>query len=405
MKIPDGPNGYPTVSATQLRTYGAGGFRLAEHEDARGCPRQYRAKYVDHTVPENLPTPYELAYGSMFHEVLFVMEEQESTPKEALDTAFRNYPNLTPEAYEEAWADLTGYLERGASPTDRFGTLSVENELTALLYVDEEFGPVYYRGMLDWLGIDLDDPTVIHFVDYKTNRMPPSDEDVLGDVQLKGYHWLLRECLEEVVGPGTLPRTIVTHLDAVKWREVPVQYDEQDIDAWHAWAVAVTAAILRDEEAEPILNPGCAFCPVRGDCPAFESLPDVARTLLELKPASDANDDARLVWRDQANATRLLLEKAVKEIDGQYKERTLAQGEVITTGWTFRLEPDFQDRLDMRVLHRALGDEAFYRVASSSKAAVWREVEEWPPSDLAAVQAAWDRVPVGTKVSKKKRPS
>ena len=175
MQIPKGPNGHPTVSATQLRTYGAGGFLLDQQEQEQGCPRLYKAKYIEKRVPKT-DRAYPLVYGAFVHDALFLMEEEDVTPDEALERACP--VDGDPARFAVARKDLTAYLERGASPVDRFATIAVETELTALLFVDDEYGPIYWRGFLDWLGLDPDLPNTLHFVDYKTDRTPPRVERV-----------------------------------------------------------------------------------------------------------------------------------------------------------------------------------------------------------------------------------
>ena len=393
MRPPEGPSGEMTVSTNQLRTYGAGGFRLVEHEGDRGCPRKYKATYVEKRIPAEMVRSYALDYGSMFHDVLFLMEEEGLTPDEALERAFPAH--MPPEAWKEARDDLIGYLERGASPTDRFATLEVETELDALLYVDEEFGPVHFRGFIDWIGVDLDDLSTLHVVDYKTNRHPPTEADVRGDVQMKGYHWLV---MQHAARWGA--RRVIVHLDAVKWREIEVAFTEEEIDDWHSWAVAVVRKILRDEDGEPMLNPGCDWCPVKKDCPAFLSLPQHAADLAERVGTLQSNEE-KLRWRDAANAVRLLLEKAVKSIDSEFAD-TARTTDVLVVGdqqWT--VDTDWSTVIDLRRLHQVL-DEQFYDVVATSEAKLKALTKQWSPSEASAVLGCVERVPSGTKVKRKK---
>lgn len=394
MEIPKtGPDGAHMLSATQLRAYGAGGFRLTQHEEGRGCPRLYRARYVERRVKETRPFP--LRYGGMLHDALYLMEEEAISPEAALDRVF--LPDFGPETYTEALRDLRKYLERGASPTDRFGTIAVETELQALLYVDEEFGPVWYRGILDWLGIDLNDPTMLHAVDYKTNRQPPKQDDVVGDVQLRSYAWLVLQNWSRWM--STRVKKLVVHLDVIKFREVEVRYTEEQLEEWHAWAVAVARRILRDEEAKPKTNPGCAWCPVKEDCPAFEALPLEAKDLMAGKPAG--NDQQELLeWRDSANAMRLLLEKAVDEIDARWRKIASSTPDGLRIGnqrWVDK--PDWRNQVDLKGLHAAMGD-PFYDVVTTSKTKVEKFVADWPASDADRVMQNFDRVVVGTKVAR-----
>ena len=355
MKIPKS-----TLSATQLRRYGTGGFTLDEHEAEKGCPRQYKARYVD-GLEETGPKPYPLVYGGLFHDIMFRMEEDGMTPDAALAAAFQ--PGMAQEMWTEAREDLDNYLSRGASPSDRFGTVAVEAELKALLYVDEEYGPTYYRGFLDLIGIDLELPHVMHSLDYKTNRQPPKQEDLKGDVQLRGYDWLIRQNHQQWM--DRMPR-IVTHLDVVKFRDVEIVYTAEEIEDWHSWAVAVARKIWRDETAEPILNDGCAFCFVQDSCPAFNALPTLAETL-EKEGHALEDPVKRLAWADRANKIRLLLEKSVKSINDEFKATATKTGSLQVGSVEFIAETEFKNEVDVRLLRELLGDDQFYQAVSASK--------------------------------------
>lgn len=383
-----------TLSASQLRTYGTGGFTLTEHEAEKGCPRKYRAKYVE-GLKEEGPKSYPLLYGSFFHDIMFLMEEKGLTPEEALAEAFE--PGMPQEAWTEAREDLDNYMARGATPADRFGTLEVEAELKALLYVDEEYGPTYYRGFLDLIGIDLELPNVLHMVDYKTNRQPPKIEDLKGDVQLRGYHWLLIKNYLKWL--KTRPR-VVTHLDVVKFRDMEIVYTEADIEDWHSWAVAVARKIWRDEEALPVLNEGCAHCFVQDSCPAFNALPSLAESLA--KEGTGLLDPVeRLRWADKANSMRLLLEKSVKNIVEEFKDKALREGVLTIGDVEFKAETDFKDVVNLRLLHQLLSEDQFYEAISASKTSVEKVAKGLPASDRAEVMKAIERNINGTKVVRK----
>lgn len=393
MKIPVGPSGFPTLSPTQLRAYGAGGFTLSEQELPQGCPRQYKARYVERRVPEQ--SSYELDHGRYVHKALHLMEEQGLTPDEALVAALPH--GVTPEGFAEARADIEAYLERGASPSDRFGTLGTELELDAELYVDEEFGPVRIRAILDHIAADTDYPNVLHCTDFKTNRRPATTAEVRGDVQLKTQHYVAAEWARSIGMPS--PR-VVMHLDLVKFRDVEVVFSEADIAAWRDWAEAVARAILRDETAEPVLNPHCDRCPVRGDCPAYADLPSTAERVLT--GLAGIEDDAELLrWRDSANRFRLLLEKAVDGIDARFKERALAAGVLEVGGAEFVRDTDWATEVDLPGLHTVMQG-AFYDVISTSRTKVTERTADWAVSDRAAALACFNRVPVGHAVTRRK---
>lgn len=389
MQIPNS-----TLSASQLRTYGTGGFTLTEHEAEKGCPRKYKAKYVD-GMKEDGPKPYPLRYGTFFHNIMFLMEEKGLTPEQALEEAWE--PDLPQEAWTEARADLDNYMARGATPADRFGTLEVEAELKTLLYVDEVYGPTYYRGFLDLIGIDLELPDVIHMVDYKTNRQPPKIEDLVGDVQLRGYDFLIRANYQRWV--KNKPR-VVTHLDVVKFRDMEIVYSVDDIEDWHSWAVAVARKIWRDEEALPILNDGCAHCFVQDSCPAFNALPTLAESLQ--KEGTGLLDPVeRLRWADKANSMRLLLEKSVKNIVDEFKSKAMREGSLEIGDTVFEAKTDFKDVVNLRLLHELLTDDQFYAAVSASKTSVEKVTKGLPASEKAKIETAIESTINGTKVVRK----
>lgn len=394
MKIPDGPNGFPTLSASQFRTYGAGGFQLEFNEEQQGCPRKYWSKYVlKEEYPEEFSYP--LVYGGLFHHTMFLMESEGLTPDEAMQQAFE--PSMPQEMWTELREDIENYMSRGASPTDRFANLAVEVELTALLYVDEVFGEIYFRGFLDWIGIDPENMRVLHSVDYKTNRQPGKAADLLGDVQMRSYHWLLQQCAEQMW--GIKPAKIVTHKDIVKFNDVEIAYSDADIEDWHSWAVAVARKILRDEEHLPILNSMCSTCPIRETCPAFLSAPTLAGELAGVIKEPEGLQDPlkKLEWRDKANSMRLVLEKAVKSIDEEFKGLAENLGVLQVGGQQWARESDYATVLDVRQLANLLGDQ-FWDIAGASKTAVDRITKGWDPSQKAQVMACFKRELVGSKI-------
>lgn len=397
MRIPSGPSGRPTVSASQFRTYGAADVALDDQEADEGCPRLYFAKYV---AEEKLPPrewSYELAYGSMFHRVLYMMEEDGLDPDAALQAAWDD--KLPFSAFEEARGDLHRYIERGATPRDRYATLAVEVELEAVLFTHPDAGEVRYRGVIDWIGVDPDDPRTLHIVDYKTNRSPFRNADLLGDVQTRSYHWLLAENVGRFI-PGGGPVNIVVHLDAVKFREVTIRYTDSQIDDWHSWAVAIAMTILADEKHEPTINTYCGRCPIRHDCPAFQGLPATGEALVEAKQG-ELSPEQQLEWRDRANRVRLVLEKSVKAIDDKLKADALQAGGLAIGQWVWEVGIETETVIDLRALHAALGDR-FYDVVTTSKTAIARHTGDADPSTLSAVQAAISQIAVGTKATRRK---
>lgn len=396
MQIPVSEHtGLPTVSPSSLRKYGVGGFELDDQEQAQGCPRQWKARYVDKVVDDDTD---QMTYGRIIHRALQLMEERGIGPEEALEIAWsETVLHLTPDYYAESLRDLRNYLDRPSTPLDRYGTLFTERRLWSTLYIDEEFGPTALQGIVDRCAVDFDDPSLIHFVDFKSNRYPPSIEQVRRAVQPKAYTWLGYRNAADLFPHTSSPR-IVFHLDAIKWKELPpVLFSAADLEAWHAWTVAIVRKIWRDETAEPDINPGCARCPVRDTCPAYQSLPDLGRELLSVKPEQA---DELVRWRDRAAAARSVLDKAIKEIDGRFVADAEQLGMVEAGGYQWVRAAKWETVLDARRLHHLLGDEAFYDLVTATKARLEDLARTLDPSTAAQVLDCLRSEPNGTTVKK-----
>lgn len=359
MKIPNN-----TVSPTQLRTYGSADIRTEDHEEDKGCPRRWKAKYVD-DIQETEPS-YALSYGSMFHRVMERIVAADCDPREAVLQAIGTDASL--EMVDELLTDLETYLARPASDTDDMAVLGTEVDLRHVLYDDPDHGTVNFRAILDWIGIDPEDPGIIHVKDYKSNRSPVSNNDLKGDVQLRGQAWLARKFARRWTNVPN-PRVIV-HLDLVKFRDYVYEYSDDELDAWETWASAMVRTILLDEKATPVLNANCSSCIVRHDCPALLKAPKWAATLAAREINAKDLEKGR-AWRDEANAARLLLEKAVKVWDERFAVQVARSGPVTIGGKTYAMEPQEVTRIDVFAIARVLGAD-FPKVATVSKASIER---------------------------------
>lgn len=359
MKIPNN-----TISPSALRTYGSADIRTEDHEDDKGCPRRWKAKYVDGI--KETEASYPLIYGSMFHRVMERIVAADCDPREAVLQAIGPDADLT--MVDELLEDLEKYLARPSSETDDMATMGTELDLRHPLFEDKEHGEIHFRAILDWVGIDPDDSSTIHIKDYKSNRSPVSNDDLVGDVQLRGQAWLVRKLAARWTNVPN-PR-IIMHLDLVKFRDYTYEYSDDQLDAWETWAIAMVRTILRDDKATPVLNANCSSCIVRHDCPALLDAPKAAAKLAGRKLKADDLVKGR-AWRDSANDMRLLLEKSVKAWDDDFAKRIAKDGPVTIGDKEYLLAPREVTKVNVFAIARALGDD-FPRVATVSKAAIER---------------------------------
>jgi hypothetical protein len=394
VQVPRDEQGRPRFSISQLRKYGAANLRLLGAEVEKGCPKLYEATYVLKDVPAG-ERPANLELGSVVHDALHRMERDSVSPQTALELSWS--VTLDDSHWATALDMLESYLARGG-PMTKYATLDHELDLWAELYVDEEFGPVMFHGIVDWIGIDLDHAELLHGVDYKSNLQPPTRAQVQGDSQLKGYHWLLAQNWHRWFPKGSSPR-IVMHLDALRYKDVEVRYDPEQMDQWHSWAVAVARQILRDETAEPVLNDGCAFCPIRHRCHAWLGLPGHAKSL-KLKATGQTPEE---LWarRTDFALVKKLADAELKAIDEALEDELDANdGQLEFAGQSWGYDTGWEQEVNWPELQRILGS-AFWNAVNTSKAAIERATQGLPLSTRSMALAQLTRRVAGLKVDKK----
>lgn len=346
-----------TIRVSHLRTYGTSGFAMEGVTEEAGCPALYKAKYVTHSLKE--PRSYPLEYGTLVHDAFYLAEE-ENLPllPDALEKAWgRIEVPLGPDAYAEAFSDLQSYMDR---PEDAYACVAVEQDLSAPL-MEIDGSEYFFGGRLDWIGVDPEDPLTLIVRDYKSNRQPPSQKGVDDDNQMTHYIALVRANLHLYL-PGVDPRdvTIIGQLDAFKWYVVSTQRDHETLDRYLDWLRAMTRRIVQDEEAEPVLNDGCSYCPLKYDCKAFRSLPGRGETLADrMSTTTDLTQRAYLM--QQAQLVIKSLDAAVKEVQGELKAKAIKGDPQTINGIRYETVDDWKTDWDGPKLHEVLGDK-FYQV-------------------------------------------
>lgn len=391
MQVPRDEHGRPRFSITQFRAYGGVEDRPGSLEPARGCPLQYRLRYVDRTIPPEIRAPG-LRLGGLFHDALEHMEAHSVGAEDAISAVWP--ADLTFSEWVPARRVLADYVER-EGPLASHGHLAEEIRLAAVLYVDDAEGPVIFDGILDSVRVDLDADNACHVVDYKGNQQPPTRSEVERDAQGMSQHWLVWQNWARL-GFSARPR-VIWHLDALRWRDIPHEFSTDDIELWHEWAVTMARRILRDDDPRPVLNEGCPRCPAQPLCPKWQALPGDARGVLARRRGETALElDAR---RLELEGIRKLLDAEIESVTAALEELVHLHGELVLTRQTWTSVPREANYLDPRDLHAVLG-EAFYRAVSISKASIDRATEHHSALRAAAL-AHIQRVTAGRTIRRR----
>lgn len=369
MRIPE-----QTFRQSHAAAYGGGSLELIPGYDDPGCPRFYEAKYVKGQIPGG-DTSWQREYGIAVHDAIHRFEGGGMTPEDALKAVWP--PGLGLERFSEAVTDMTRLVERLGTSTH---TIAVEEDLTTLLYVDPDYGPVQLGGRVDRIAIDGVNPHVVYFDDYKTDRRPPSYANL--DRWYQGYWYgaLVRANAGRWIPDDQVDRVeVVGRYEAVKWYGLNRPFTNDQLDLFLAWAESIAFRILRDKKAKPVLNPGCAWCPVRHDCPEWKKLPGLGAGLLER--LSKLKLIERIPFMDEAAEIRKKLEVMEKDVIEALRERVLLSGSFESAGQVYTLDDATRRYADARAVHRIMGDE-FYEAASVTLGAVDEWIEKHPERKL-----------------------
>ncbi len=282
--------------------------RLSRFEE---CPRSFEAHYI---LGEPSEESDALRFGSLLHTVLEVLYRR---AKEA-GGEFRLTEALATEVFTTAWpgSGLAGqehFVEglrilheyvRQHPVVDGSAVLGVEHEFDVRI-ADREI-----RGFIDRVDRVGDD--AIEVVDYKTNRVVFTREEVDTSLQLGIYHLAARELF-----PWAKDVRLSFHLLRHGIRLVTTRTDEQ-LALLREYISTLARQIETSTSFPPRLGPHCPSCDHRRSCPAYHRALLGQREVLASDPA-----DLEGVAREREDVARLakILYARKDELDEVLKAR------------------------------------------------------------------------------------
>ncbi|NLH50279.1 MAG: PD-(D/E)XK nuclease family protein [Myxococcales bacterium] len=226
------------------------------------CPMSFYRQYVlgEKTTPND-----SLRFGSLMHETLEAFYKALAAEK---------YVGVMSKeralaVFEEKWASsgLTDpkLFEDGRAILRNYLAANPEFDHSTLLAVEKKFRiPVGSFEVLGYIDrIDRVDDSTIRIVDYKTNRLIFSREEVDSDLQLSVYQLAARELFPEFPNVE-LEFHMLRHGVRIKTSRT----DEQIEDA-RAFIETVGRQIESATQWPANLGPNCVYCDVSSECPAF----------------------------------------------------------------------------------------------------------------------------------------
>jgi RecB family exonuclease len=338
--------------------------RLARFEQ---CPLSFKLHYVDGLRAEpGVP----LRFGKAVHAVLETLVKEHVANEDTGPLS----ANRTTELWQREWlrGDLTGNALFGEGLTILRSFIASQADLDRrnVLAVEQEFrlpvGPFSVLGFIDRADRIGDD--AIEVVDYKTNRVLFSEDDMATSLQL-GLYCLAATQLWPWAKEIKLTYRMLRH--GVR---LSTTRTDEELEAVLAYVDTLGRATEEATEFPPRLNANCVYCDHRRQCPAYaEALRGQVESVCQDMDDVDAVSRER---QELANITKILWARKA-ELEGILKAHLHDRDELTAGGVrysmvkaarvTYPLEPA------VTVLANATGrprDELVTKLAVADKKAV-----------------------------------
>ena len=347
--------------------------RLSRFEQ---CPLSFKLNYIDKRRAEpGVP----LKFGKLVHAVLEVLVrehmEGERTGPLSEERAI--------ELYREGWAreelagmevftegiDILKAFVRNQGDLDHKDVLAVEKEFRVRI---GRFTVLGFIDRVDW----VDDETV-EVIDYKTNRLLFTRDEVETSLQMSLYHLAARQ-IWPWAKKVRLTFDMLRHGIHMRTERTPEQ-----LDAARAYVETLGAMTEEATEYPARLNSNCVWCDHKQSCPVYADALTGKRDVV-----CDDLDDLETVAREREEVASLakILYARKKELEGVLKTHLEDHDELVLAGTRYRmfnntrlsypLEPTLQILAGATGLDR---DELVSRLATIDKKALDALVKEIAP--------------------------
>lgn len=354
--------------------------------DYRECPQRFSLSIQRHLpMPEKfqlepgekadspLRQSWATAYGSCVHDAIEVIENTQCSDDEALDAVWGKWQHwLGPDDLEDMKVDLQTYRTRSATGYRLIGT---ELEMRAPLFVHEG-RMIYFRARIDVLYQYIDNPTVYLSRDYKSSRMPKSEEEVHKDIQQWAYNFVICENYPEA-------ETLIQEYDQLKFGVIPTRKNNQQRAQIKAWLIRQVKAMLADQVMKPTSNEWCYTCPLMADCRVTHMAPEFwinrlgalaperkeGRKVVVQLTDEHAGFEVYLDVLPKAKKAYKVMERFIAAVEDVIREMPAERR--VDTGYRFG-KPPKQQKFgpdELRKVHQIMGEE-FWQVAGITKKAL-----------------------------------
>lgn len=335
----------PTDALVPARRYVNSHLSVSRLKLFEQCPRLFEHRYIAKTPPPEGTAATAADFGNVLHETLealfrWVLAEEHTgrLPEDKLLELYRDAWTRSglsgAPLYQEGLSILRAYV-RNHPDIDPYGILAVEQEFNLSL------GEFVINGRID--RVDRINDTTIAIIDYKSNRLLFSREEVDADLQMSVYALAAR-----ALWPWATTVRFVFHM-LRHGSELTTDRSQQQLDDAAAYVLAtgrqsetgidVTPHDAPEEAPRlfaypPRLNPNCGYCDHRASCSAYNDALTRGDALVVHTPEK-IEDTARL--RERIVHVIKILERKKHELEVPIRAALEKAEEVTIAGVTYKL--------------------------------------------------------------------
>lgn len=380
----------------------------------KGCPRQYRYRYVDRIkrdaqsveafVGSCVHAAFEALYESLLHGKTPSLEEtlrvfEKGWEKGWSDKVVIRDAQFSPEDWRKVGQDCVLAYYEAKKPFDQDKTVAVERRMGFPLEAAGEECRI--EGFIDRLALAPDGAFEIH--DYKTGRTLPAQAGLDADWQLPIYEIAVRHAW-----PDTKTVRLVWHY-VRHGKTLASSRRPEELEALKGEIAGLIETIRQDHEFVPRKSPLCDWCDYRDICPLWSHVEKVSR----MAPERLGRDEGvKLVDQlAEIDGKKRELRDQLREIERDQKavEAALmrfAEAEGITVVAGREGEAAVTEKEEYRFPTKTHSPEALEALERELKASpIWREVShldthrliegfrrrEWDPPVLGLVESLVNR--------------
>ena len=338
--------------------------RLSKFEQ---CPLAFRFSYIDKLKAEpGVP----LRFGKLIHAVLEVLVrehmEAERTSPLTEERAL--------ELYRQGWAaeGMAGMelFQEGVEMLQAFVRDQGELDHRDVLAIEREFrlkvGRFTVLGFID--RVDWVDDETVEVIDYKTNRMLFTRDEVDSSLQLSLYHIAARQ-----LWPWAKKIKLTFHMlrHGIRMR---TERTPEQLEAALAYVETMGGMTEAATEFPARLNANCVWCDHKRNCPAYADALQGKRQVVCEDP-----DDLESVAQEREEVARLakVLYARKRELEDALKVHLRDKAELVLGGVRYQMfnmaRIDYPFEPTLQVLESATGlsrDELVVRLAAIDKKAL-----------------------------------